>query len=643
MIVFSLLVLLAGVAAFAMPPRLARFWGPCSAVVGGLAALAAALLCLLGGSAWESGLVAPLPAGSLRLGLDALSAVFVIPIGLLGALGGVYGHGYLDAKSPALGRSWAAYDTLLAAMLLVVLARDGFLFLGAWELMSLASFLLVLSDSTQPGVGRAGWIYLVATHTAAAFLLAFFLLLAPGGDLDFAALHAEGATASLAFVFALIGFGAKAGFVPLHIWLPEAHPAAPSHVSAVMSGAMIKTGIYGLLRALTFLGATQGWWGGLLLAIGLVSGLLGVLFALAQHDLKKLLAYHSIENIGIIAMGLGLGLIGLSGGHPILAALGLAGGLFHVVNHGLFKGLLFMGAGAVAHAGGTREMDRLGGLLKRMPWTGATFLIGAAAISALPPLNGFASEFLIYLSAAGCLAQGTDLGAALAALLGLALIGALALACFTKATGVVFLGEPRSEAARKAHEAPWSMRLAMLTLAACCVATGLGAPFMLELLAPAVAVLMPAGSVPPSGAETLGGVTLGAGLLLATLALLLGARRLLLKGREVRQGLTWDCGYAAPSARMQYTSSSFAAPLVGLFGFALRSERHLDAVHGDFPRSAAVRTHTADWLLERLFAPFVQAASAAVRPMRRLQGGHLNLYILYIFVTIIALLVINLR
>ena len=259
-------------------------------------------------------------------------------------------------------------------------------------------------------------------------------------------IHTQG-LAGVLFLLAVIGFGTKAGFMPLHVWLPEAHPAAPSHVSAVMSGVMIKTGIYGLMRAFTFLGTPPLWWGWVLVAIGLTSGVLGVLFALAQHDLKRLLAYHSVENIGIIALGLGVGLLGMSTGSPVLIVLGFGGALLHVLNHALFKGLLFLGAGAVVHGTGTREIDQLGGLLKRMPWTAATFLVGAVAISGLPPLNGFVSEFLIYLGAfKGGISTGGPVAVPLLALIaGLALIGGLAVACFTKAFGIVFLGEPRSE------------------------------------------------------------------------------------------------------------------------------------------------------------------------------------------------------
>jgi NADH:ubiquinone oxidoreductase subunit 5 (subunit L)/multisubunit Na+/H+ antiporter MnhA subunit len=447
-------------------------------------------------------------------------------------------------------------------------------------------------------------------------------------------------------LLAVIGFGTKAGFIPLHTWLPEAHPAAPSHVSAVMSGIMIKTGIYGLVRTLTFLGAPAEWWGWTLVGVGAASGVLGVLLALAQHDLKRLLAYHSLENIGIIALGLGLGLVGLSRGDPTLAVLGFAGGLLHVVNHAMFKGLLFLGAGAVAHATGTREIDRLGGLIKKMPWTAGTFLIGSAAISALPPLNGFVSEFLIYLGSFSAVATSPVAVAipTLIAVAALALIGGLAAACFAKAFGVVFLGEARSEEVRRAHEAPAPMRAAMIALAACCVLLGLLSAVVVPRLAPAISV---ATGLPLEAARQplayAGGpllwITAGAAVLLAVLGGLTLLRRKLLAGRQVGQAGTWDCGYAAPTARMQYTASSFAQPLTDLFRLFLRTRRTGKEPEGLFPKEASLETHTPDVFRDGLFRPAFLGAAWLMTRLRWLQHGRLQLYVLYIVLTLLVLLV----
>ena len=475
-LLFAMAILLLGAMAvlvLSRPERNVSWLGAGSVVIASALGCIPVIQVLSGGSIEAVRVPWPVPFGEFFLELDPLAAWFLVPTLLLSALSAIYGVGYLRAWQGrrSLGPVWFFYCVLVLGMMLVLLARNAVLFLFAWELMAVASFFLVTFEHERESVREAGWIYFVATHLGTAFLLMFFLLTArETGSMDFNVWAEKGiqtrGLADILFLLAIVGFGTKAGFMPFHVWLPEAHPAAPSHVSALMSGVMIKTGIYGLLRSLTFLGAPPLWWGWLLIGIGLTSGVLGVLFALAQHDLKRLLAYHSVENIGIIALGIGVGLLGVSTGSPTLMVLGFGGGLLHVLNHALFKGLLFFGAGAVLQGTGTHEIDHLGGLLKRMPWTAATFLIGAVAISGLPPLNGFVSEFLIFL---GAFQGGATLGAAgavplLALIAGLALIGGLAAACFTKAFGVVFLGEPRTEHASHTHETGWAMRLPMLLL-----------------------------------------------------------------------------------------------------------------------------------------------------------------------------------
>ncbi|MGE5707515.1 MAG: proton-conducting transporter membrane subunit, partial [Bacteroidota bacterium] len=455
-------------------------WG---GMLGASLALLPSLSALLGHSL-ELSLPWSVPLGSFSLGLDPLSAFFLLPTLALSVLAAFYGTGYLktEVKGP-----WCFFNLLVATMALVLTARNGMLFLMAWVGMAIASFLLVTTEHERPEVQRAGWIYLVATHLGTAVLLLFFTILAQcAGSLDFSKIELlRTLPANELFLLALVGFGMKAGFLHLHVWLPEAHPAAPSHVSALMSGVMIKTGIYGLVRTLTWLGAPPAWWGYLLIGIGLSSGILGVLFALAQHDLKRLLAYHSVENIGIITLGLGLGTLGVALHSVPMAVLGFGGGLFHVLNHALFKGLLFLGAGSVLHGSGTLELDRLGGLLKSMPWTGYTFLVGAVAISGLPPLNGFASELLIYAGAFHGLFTPSQALLPLAGLVGLALIGGLATACFTKAFGIVCLGEPR-QALPPVHEnRRMSLSMGILALA-CFLASFLALPIF-KLLLPAIA------------------------------------------------------------------------------------------------------------------------------------------------------------
>ncbi|MBI2931205.1 MAG: hypothetical protein HYY16_06105 [Planctomycetes bacterium] len=646
LLLFGITLLVAGGSA-ALLARRSSWLGAGSAVLGCAAGLIGAVRALAAGASESWRLAWEIPGGSFAVELDALSAFFLIPILGLSALAAIYGVGYLDSwrGKKALGPVWFFTNTLIASMAMVVIARNGLLFLVAWEVMALASFFLVGFEHEKPAVREAAWVYFVAGHFGTAFLIVFFLLLGrEAGSLDFEGFdRVAPAMSAPLFLMALVGFGTKAGFMPLHVWLPDAHPAAPSHVSALMSGVMIKTGIYGLVRALTFLGAPPPWWGWTLIGVGLVSGVLGVLFALAQHDLKRLLAYHSVENIGIIALGAGVGVLGQAAGSPALAFFGWAGALLHVVNHALFKGLLFLGAGSVLHATGTREMDHLGGLLKRMPVTGVTFLIGAAAISGLPPLNGFVSEFLILLGAfsGACSKSASTAVPVLVTIGGLALISGLAAACFTKAFGVVFLGEPRGEHAHHAHEAGLAMRIPMVLLAAACFAVGLLAPAVLRFMAPAVKQVSGvdfAGS--PSSRPA---IAWGAAAFLTVVGGLALVRRRLLAGRTVGETVTWDCGYARPGPRMQYTSSSFAQPLTDLFATFLRTRRTQSPPSGYFPRNASYATETPDVCREGLFRNAFLGGAWVLGKLGWLQQGRVHLYVLYIALTLLALLMWSLR
>jgi hydrogenase-4 component B len=597
-----------------------------------------------------------MPLGSFSVGLDGLSAFFLLPILGLGALSAIYGAQYLweYRKNKSLGFSWFLFNILVSSMVLVVVSRNVLLFLVAWEAMSLSSFFLVAFENEKGEVREASWIYLIATHLGTAFLLAMFLLLGRASNgLDFDQLG--GMTpelAGLCFVLAVIGFGTKAGIMPFHVWLPEAHPAAPSHVSALMSGVMIKTGIYGILRILTFLGPPPAWWGWALIGIGLFSGVVGVLFALAQHDLKRLLAYHSVENIGIIVMGMGIGLLGISTGAPTLAVLGFAGGILHVANHALFKGLLFLGAGSVIHGAHTREIDHLGGLLKRMPWTALTYLVGAIAISGLPPLNGFVSEFLIYVGAFKGASSATFGNAAplLVVIGGMALIGGLATACFTKAFGIVFLGEPRSEHPAQAQESGIWMKAPMVILAIGCFGGGLFG-FLIVRAMPAVLIdliraLAPAG---PDAAAIqselfvasgyLKSFTYGAVAILVLSGLIALLRRRLLSGRKVGTSPVWDCGYAAPNSRMQYTASSFAQPIVDFFDIFHRGRKRYRPPQGYFPKGASFETETLDTSQEGVYRPIFETVGRILSKLRVMQQGRIQLYVLYIVLTLIVLFI----
>ncbi|MGH9485263.1 MAG: proton-conducting transporter membrane subunit, partial [Terriglobales bacterium] len=434
-----------------------------------------------------------LMTGGLSFGVDGLSAVFLVPIFGLGALGAVYGLDYWSqTRHVRNGRKLRLFwGIAVSAMAVVTVARQSFAFLAGWEIMAVAAFMLLSTEDQDPAVRRSAWLYLIATHLGTLCLFAAFALLrGASGGYQFVQLRVDQTGLGILyaiFFLALTGFGLKAGIMPLHFWLPGAHANAPSHVSALMSGVVIKMGIYGLLRITSLLPQPPLAWGAVVLALGAVSGVAGVLYALAQHDLKRLLAYHSIENIGIILLGLGLALVGRTLHRPIWVVLGLSGCLLHVWNHGLFKALLFLGAGSVQHATRTREIDRLGGLARRMPWTAGLFLVGAVAICGLPPLNGFVSELLIYLGLLRTMGGGE--AAWLPAALGLpvlGLIGALALACFVKVYGVIFLGAPRTEVAVDAHEAGIRMLVPMALLALACAAIGLAPQWVERPLARAV-------------------------------------------------------------------------------------------------------------------------------------------------------------
>ncbi|MDX9722574.1 MAG: proton-conducting transporter membrane subunit [Myxococcota bacterium] len=629
--------------------RWATRFGVGGAVLGSLLGLWLSLPAAINNGVDQLSIQWSLPYGSFSLALDALSAFFLLPIFLLSALGALYGVGYQEHSKRRLGVFWFFYNGLVLSMVLAVTASNAVLFLMAWETMALSSFFLLtfeLGDKEDhPAVREAGIVYLIATQLGTACLLLLFLLLGhTSPSLDFDALTASGAAApaGVLFLLALLGFGTKAGFVPLHVWLPEAHPVAPSHVSALMSGAMIKTGIYALLRIMGVLGQPSAWWGWTLLGIGLASALMGVVFALAQRDLKRLLAYSSVENIGIIGLGLGLGVLGQVHGIATLATLGYAGALLHVLNHSLFKGLLFLSAGAVKHATGSLHLDALGGLMRRMPLTGSLFLFGAVAISGLPPLNGFISEFLLMLAALdGSAADGALLHAIAAIVLaGLGLIGGLALAAFTKAFGIVFLGEARTPQAAQAKECHPLMLASIFTLAAACVGMALFSWALLPGLAPLLDGLTNTSSQEALG-EAASSLRIIAGFG-AALLLLVGLfallRRRLLRDREERIVGTWGCGYLAPSARMQYRSSSYADPLTRLFTGLLRKQEHRPAPTGVVPEPQRYERHSSDPARSLIFAPLHRLLLGLAIWLRPFQSGRVQLYVLYIAMTLLALL-----
>jgi formate hydrogenlyase subunit 3/multisubunit Na+/H+ antiporter MnhD subunit len=597
---------------------------------------------------WASGWGTP--GGSLSIRVDALSALFLFPILALPALGSVYGLGYwpqAERKGQSV-RLQLYYGLVTGAMALVCVSANAILFLAAWEVMALAGFLLVLTEHEKPDTQRAAFVYLASAHVGNLALFALFALLGRlAGSFEFAAMAGlPGGTKEAAWVFALAlgGFGLKAGLVPLHFWLPGAHAAAPSHVSALMSGVLLKTGIYGILRVTGFFDAPPPVWGAVLVGAGAVSAVLGVGFALAQHDLKRLLAYHSVENIGIIAMGMGLALLGRTYGDPGLTIAGFAGAVLHVVNHATFKGLLFLGAGAVQHATGTREIDHLGGLSRAMPVTAALFLVGATAISGLPPLNGFASEFLVYAGAlnAAMAPTGSPLQFALVAVPSLALVGGLAAACFAKVFGTVFLGQARSDHAGHAHEPPASMLAPMAILAAVCVGIGVAPVALLPALSSAAARwarLSPelARELTAGAVHQVTRISLVAAALLLLVGALLLWRRARLRGPQP-VAPTWGCGFARPTPRMQYTGSSFADALVLRFGWVFFPKTRVVVPTGPFPKRAAFDSHVPDTVLDVVIVPTSGRGASAAERIRAWFIGRVQFQALLVVLGLITLL-----
>ncbi len=613
-----------------------RWW--MAATLGGIAcAFLASAMLLAGHPVWEWRGGWTLGSEPIFMRLDEISAFFLLLLAVVGAAGTLYSrtywHEYAHPRSSRTGRLW--WNAMLSSMGLVLTTANGLHFLLVWECFTLSAYFLVTLDRGNPEVRAAGWLYLAASHAGTLALFAFFAALAAQtGSWELAPMLDRMALAPL-YWLALLGFGVKAGVFPLHIWLPSAHANAPSHVSALMSGMAIKMGIYGLVRFSSWLPMPMGA-GWVVAGLGCASAVLGVAFALGQHDLKRLLAYHSVENIGIILIGLGFAMIAADHGQPQWGVLALTGGLLHVWNHGLFKALLFLGAGAVLHTTGTREMSRLGGLWRFMPWTAGFFTLGAMAICGLPPLNGFVSEWLVFsgLFDASRLKTGAALGAVPAAIL-LGVTGALALACFIKVCGVVFLGAPRSESASKAHECALGMRAAMAILATGCVAIGLAPAFFWPALLRVANAWLHAGVALhiPNPLVPLG----TAHVLLALLALALaGATVHGLRGRLTRS-LTWDCGYVAPTARMQYTAGSFAGIIAGWFDWILRPSVHAELPSALFPAKASMSSHTPETVLEIVVRPISHAILRLADLARHLQQGRTQAYIFYLCAALLIL------
>jgi hydrogenase-4 component B len=648
-------------------PALNRQLTAGAAIVGALAGLALAASVLAGGEPLALHVPALLsPGGGLALRLDALGAFFVVLIGLGAAPAALYGAGYTAAYAGRYSLRWlgAMLNLFLLTMTLVVLADNVLTFLLLWEAMSLTSYFLVMTEHDGADTAAAGGWYLAMTHVGLALILTAFVMLMPpaGATSTFAELRRTAETLSptargVVFTLAVLGFGGKAGLVPLHVWLPRTHPAAPSHVSALMSGVMVKLGVYGVLRfALDLLGGGPPWWGGLLLLLGAVSALLGVLYALMEDDLKRLLAYSTVENVGLVFLGAGAGLLFAGLGQAPAAVLALAAALYHALNHAAFKSLVFLGAGAVLHATGTRDMNRLGGLIRGMPWTAACFLLGALAIAGLPPLNGFVSEWLLFQSLLPAIQSTTPLLPPLMTLAvgALALTAGLAAACFVKAFGITFLAIPRSAAAESAHEASVAMRVAMSALAGACVLLGLGSVVVLPAIAAVLGGYAGLGQAPPLAIglsltvpRGFGGMSpplVAVGLAVVAGGAWLGVR--LAAERRLRRADAWGCGRIGQTARMEYTSTAFAEPLRRVFGELYRPTEDLTIdVHPEsryFVQSRMYRSEIVPWFERYLYTPLVTRITAWAERTRALQSGSAHVYLAYLVVALVALLAIAL-
>jgi len=593
-----------------------------------------------------------LPDLPFHVRLDALSGFFLLLLGLAGAGISTFAAGYFrsgEGTAPAL--LGLQYHVFLASMAIVILADDAYLFMVAWETMALSSYFLVTSQHRIPEIRRAGFLYMLIAHVGAiCILLSFGVLQGGSWHFTFDAMRGASLTpfwASTAFLLALLGFGAKAGLVPLHVWLPEAHPAAPSPVSAMMSGLMLKTAIYGMLRiSFDLLHGRLWWWGLLILAAGLFSALYGAVFAAVQTDMKRLLAYSSIENVGVIFTAIGLSILFETGNLHLFAALALTAALIHSLNHAFFKSLLFLATGSVLHATKQRSLGKLGGLIRRMPWVATLALIGTLAIAGLPPLNGFVSEWLLLQSFLftpqiphAFVNMLVPLGAA-----ALALTVALAAYGMVKFCGVIFLGQPREASLVNAHDANWLERLGLGWLALGCVLIGVFPQLVLRIAA-AVTRESLGESVNPSSTiwwiapiapeqASYSGLILLAGIV-GVFGIVFVLVRLLAHGR-IRRTAAWDCGYPWQTSRMQDTAEGFGQPIRHMFGTFFRMERDLPSPDDPSPR---YRIHIEDRLWRSIYLPIARAVQWLADLIGVLQSGRLSIYLLYSFLTLIALLI----
>lgn len=655
-IVSFLIILLLTLLVFAVPKPM-KYLFTLGVLVAGIALTTAWSVGVLTGSEQlkEISVFTPSAGMAVVLVIDALSAFFILVINITVLIGFLYARGYLAPyliRMNALRFSihYFSYLWLWLSMLMVVMIRDGLTFLIVWEIMALSSFFLVIFDAEERSILKTGISYLIQMHVGMFFILVAFLLVHnETGRMSFDALgeYFAGHRNLPLFLLFFAGFAIKAGFIPLHTWLPEAHPAAPSHVSGVMSGVMIKMGIYGILRVVVPMQSDLLVTGIFILVISLITGVMGVMMAIVQNDLKKLLAYSSIENIGIIGIGIGMGVIGQALHNPSMALLGFSGAVLHILNHSLFKSLLFFNAGSVYSSTHTRIMEKLGGMMKRMPWTAMLFLIGSLAICGLPPFNGFISEYLIYMGMFNSL-SGTTLYPSIlivGSVATLSLIGGLAVFCFTRAFGITFLGEPRSDEARHGREAGRSMIIPQIITVALIMLIGLGSPLVVRPVFEIVAMTLNLGTqtmITGAFTSNLSQISLAGGVFVVTLAALLLYRRYHLSRRIVTTGPTWGCGYTAVTSEHQYTATSFAYNYNHLAKPVLQTRKEMDEIEENaiFPGKRKFVSHSDDLFKRNLIDGPVDWVSSLLKKIAVMQTGQIRHYILYAFVFMLVVLLL---
>ena len=597
-------------------------------------------------------------SGPVNLEIDSLSAWFILIINFGFITGGFYGLFYMKAyidQPKNLNLHGILFILLQTSLVALCVIQNSIVFLVVWEIMALSAFLTIIFEHEKVATLRAGINFLIQAHISILFLMIGFIWVASQiGSYDFSAIHNYSLTHSepvslMLFLFFFIGFAIKAGFVPFHTWLPYAHPVAPAHISGIMSGILIKIGIFGILRMILLIQVNYTTIGSIILVVSIISGIYGVMLAILQHNLKKLLAYHSIENIGIIGIGIGLGCIGLGINNPVLSSLGFAGALLHTLNHSLFKSLLFFTAGNVYQATHTLDIEKLGGIVKKMPQTSILFLIAALAICGLPPFNGFISEFILYTGLYHWFhnAQMGSLISIIFTVTALAMIGGLALMCFTKAFGVVFLGNPRQAFKHEVKEVPFLQLMPLYAIAAFIILIGLFPKIFLDILIQPVQLFTGLQQLPFAGfqgndLEALVSISHASWYLIGMVLLLLGIKKWVLNTRTVAVSPTWGCGYTAPTAKIQYTASSFVKTYSKLFGIFFQISKREKEVQGIFPTEAHLETLPYDkiekWLIDiptNNFKIFMGRFSF-------FQNGKLQFYILYGIIFIISIISIPL-